>query len=46
MFNVPWQDCVRSKSCPFFCVRMACVQNMALALHGENQGSRGEACNT
>ncbi len=30
----------------FLCVHMACVQNIALALHGENQGSRGEACNT
>jgi len=25
---------------------MACVESMALVFHGENQGFRGEVCNT
>ncbi len=46
MLGVPWHDCVEPKSCPIFSLHMACVESMAFALHGENQGSKGEACNT
>ncbi len=44
MLGVPWQDCVGSKSCPNFSLHMACVESMALALHGKNQESNGQMC--
>jgi hypothetical protein len=36
MLGIPWQDCVGLRSCPIFSLRMACVESMALALHGKN----------
>jgi hypothetical protein len=44
MLGVPWQDCVELKSCHSFSLLMACVESMALAFHGENQGSKNEVC--
>jgi hypothetical protein len=46
MLGVPWHHCVELKSSPSFSLHMACVESMAFGLHGENQGSKGEVCNT
>jgi hypothetical protein len=46
MLDVPWQICVELKFCSNFSLRMACVESITLVLHGENQISRGEVCNT
>jgi hypothetical protein len=39
------QDCVGLRRCPNFSLCVACVESMVLALHGKNQGFRGEVCN-
>jgi hypothetical protein len=44
MLVVPLQDCVELKSYPNFFLCMACVESMALMLHGKNQGFRNEVC--
>jgi hypothetical protein len=46
MLGVPSQDCVELRSYPNFSLHMVCVENMALMLHGKNQGFRGEMCST
>jgi hypothetical protein len=40
------QICVELKSCSNFSLHMACIESITLVLHGENQRSRGEVCNT